>query len=472
MGLVAAAAYGVTAIAADLSITLAPAIATAIGGALVGAGGGALLGAVTGGNVGEDALLGGLTGGAVAGLGPTIGDALGISATGGDILAGAGAGALGQGVTGGNPLLGAAEGGVAGGVSGLVSGASAGGGVSASSLAPDFLLSGDVLNPAGEVLNPDLTSAVPLSAADTLSTTPVGLADTTAGFAAPITDTGGGFATPAAAGDTSFIGGAQAPDTGTGSLPTLQMNPGTGDLGSAATGSNAFGPTGSAAPVGTFAATYPGATNPPTLTNALEGAGSVTTPGTSIGTGGGFSLSSLFGGGSQGGILGSGISTGQALGAALAGGGLIYDLSQKNSIPGQAALTSEASTLSTEAQQLQNYVTTGTLPPGVSTVLTQVQQGLVNQIKAKYASLGMSGSTAEQQDINNAALQVQSQGATEALNLMNQGVSLAQLAGQLQTTLLNTNVQQNQQTATSIGQLAAALAGGGGATIKLAPAAG
>ena len=182
-------------------------------------------------------------------------------------------------------------------------------------------------------------------------------------------------------------------------------------------------------------------------------------------------MSSLFGGGSQGGILGSGISTGQALGAALAGGGLIYDMSQKNSIPGQAALTSEASTLSTEAQQLQNYVTTGTLPPGVSTVLTQVQQGLVNQIKAKYASLGMSGSTAEQQDINNAALQVQSQGATQALNLMNQGVSLAQLAGQLQTTLLNTNIQQDQQTATSIGQLAAALAGGGGATIKLAPAA-
>ena len=377
-------------------------------------------------------------------------------------------------MTGGNPLLGAAEGGVAGGVSGLVSGASggvtAGGGVSASSPAPDFSVSGGVLSP-------DLTSAVPLSAADTLaatsglSTTPVGLADTTAGFAAPITDTGGGFATPAAAGDTSFIGGAQAPDTGTGSLPTLQMTPGAGDLGSAATGSNAFGPTGSATPAGTFAATYPGATNPPTLTNALEGAGSVTTPGTSIGTGGGFSLSSLFGGGSQGGILGSGISTGQALGAALAGGGLIYDMSQKNSIPGQAALTSEASTLSTEAQQLQNYVTTGTLPPGVSTVLTQVQQGLVNQIKAKYASLGMSGSTAEQQDINNAALQVQSQGATQALNLMNQGVSLAQLAGQLQTTLLNTNVQQNQQTVTSIGQLAAALAGGGGATIKLAPAA-
>ena len=428
---------------------------------------------MTGGNVGKDALLGGLTGGAVAGLGPTIGSALGIGSTGGDILAGAGAGAFGQGVTGGNPLLGAAEGGVAGGVSGLVSGASggvtAGGGVSASSAAPDFSVSGGVLSP-------DLTSAVPLSAADTLaatsglSTTPVGLADTTAGFAAPITDTGGGFATPAAAGDTSFIGGAQAPDTGTGSLTTLQMNPGTGDLGSAATGSNAFGPTGSVTPAGTFAATYPGATNPPTLTNALEGAGSVTTPGTSIGTGGGFSLSSLFGGGSQGGILGSGISTGQALGAALAGGGLIYDLSQKNSIPGQAALTSEASTLSTEAQQLQNYVTTGTLPPGVSTVLTQVQQGLVNQIKAKYASLGMSGSTAEQQDINNAALQVQSQGATEALNLMNQGVSLAKLAGQLQTTLLNTNIQQNNQTVASIGQLAAALSGGGGATIKLAPA--
>jgi hypothetical protein len=176
----------------------------------------------------------------------------------------------------------------------------------------------------------------------------------------------------------------------------------------------------------------------------------------------------LFG---QGGVLGTGISGGQALGAGISGAGLLYNMTRSNSIPGQSAISGEATTLGNEAAQLQNYVTSGTLPPGVNTVLQQVQNQMAQQIKAKYAALGMSGSTGEQQDINNAALAVQSQGATEALNLMNQGVSLSNLSGQLLTTLLNTNVQQNNQTVTSIGQLAAALAGGSGNRVTVnAPA--
>ena len=114
-----------------------------------------------------------------------------------------------------------------------------------------------------------------------------------------------------------------------------------------------------------------------------------------------------------------------------------------------------------QSAQLQSYVQNGTLPPGVATVLTQVQKSMTDQIKAKYAQLGMSGSTAETQDLDNAALQVQSQGATEALNLMNQGVSLTQLSGQLMTTLLQSNTQQANQTVQSISGLASALAGGG-----------
>ena len=172
--------------------------------------------------------------------------------------------------------------------------------------------------------------------------------------------------------------------------------------------------------------------------------------------------------GSSGGVLGTGLTGMQAGALGIGGAGLLYNMMQKNSVPGEKALTTEANTLGSEATQLQNYVATGTLPPGVNTVLQQVHQGMTQQIKARYAALGMSGSTAEQQDLNNATLQVQSQGATEALNLMNQGVSMANLSSNLLQSLMSTNVQQNNQTVQSIGQLAAALAGGGTTTLKVA----
>jgi hypothetical protein len=172
----------------------------------------------------------------------------------------------------------------------------------------------------------------------------------------------------------------------------------------------------------------------------------------------------------------TGMSGGQLAGVGVAGAGLLANMLKGSGSIGESAnaagtsIANEANTLAAQSTQLQNYVTTGTLPPGVNQVLQQVQKSMTDQIKAKYAQLGMSGSTAETQDINNAALQVQSQGQTEALNLMNQGVSLANLSGQLMTTLMNTNIQQNEQTTQSIGQLAAALAGGGG-TYKLSAAA-
>jgi len=174
--------------------------------------------------------------------------------------------------------------------------------------------------------------------------------------------------------------------------------------------------------------------------------------------------------GSGGGSLFGGISNGQLLGAGIAGTGLLYDITQKNNIPGESNISNLSNQLNNQSAQLQSYVTNGTLPPGVGQVLSQVQKSMTDQIKAKYAQLGMSGSTGEQQDIDNAALQVQSQGATEALNLMNQGVSLTQLSAQLMTTLLNSNTQQNQQTVSSISNLASALAGGG-QTVRLQAAA-
>lgn len=112
-----AVAAGATAI--GVGAATAASIGAIAGPALLGAGIGAIGSAITGGNPLIGAALGGLTGGlGGAGAGAAVGGALGIGASGGTALLGAGVGALGAGLTGGNPLLGAVTGGVGGYLSG------------------------------------------------------------------------------------------------------------------------------------------------------------------------------------------------------------------------------------------------------------------------------------------------------------------------------------------------------------------
>ena len=474
----------------------AAAIAPALAGGLGGAGIGALGSAVTGGKPLIGALTGGITGGAISGFGGPVGDALGIGTTAGDALVGAGAGAFGSAITGGNPLTGAATGGASGLTSGLIgslgssapSGAGVSGGAgSALSAAPDFTTAGAAPT--------DLTSGLSTAAGGTgfagggtASTGAIGagtgfaggaagngelaglsaptsgdLASTTGAFAGPTGAVPAGVELPVA----DQYNFASTSDTGTGGTSNIQeiaglgnTTPGTASFGNPAPnpelgGSTGFSPGGAseATPTGSALSNY----NP--FTTTLSGTPASQALGISSGT----PATGLNGIAQSLGLSSGGQLAGLGIGAA----GLGYNLLTKNSIPGESNISNLSNQLQNQSAQLQSYVQNGTLPPGVATVLTQVQKSMTDQIKAKYAQLGMSGSTAETQDLDNAALQVQSQGATEALNLMNQGVSLTQLSGQLMTTLLNSNTQQANQTVQSISGLASALAGGGGQKITL-----
>ena len=486
----------------------AAAIAPALAGGLGGAGIGALGSAVTGGKPLIGALTGGITGGAISGFGGPVGDALGIGTTAGDALVGAGAGAFGSAITGGNPLTGAATGGASGLTSGLIgslgssapSGTGVGGGAgSALSAAPDFTTAGAAPT--------DLTSGLSTAAGGTgfagggtASTGAIGAGTGFAGGAAgngelaglsaptsgDLASTTGAFAGPTGAvpagvelapqdaaavqssAGAAAAGGASNSDLSlTNNLPSWLGGPDT----AANPGGNPGGANGGLSEGGTYilpppAPIAPGSTvvdpntgdflNPgdPNYTaavNSLEATPNVAAPATPAPATGLNGIAQSLG-------LSSG---GQLAGLGIGAAGLGYNLLTKNSIPGESNISNLSNQLQNQSAQLQSYVQNGTLPPGVATVLTQVQKSMTDQIKAKYAQLGMSGSTAETQDLDNAALQVQSQGATEALNLMNQGVSLTQLSGQLMTTLLQSNTQQANQTVQSISGLASALAGGG-----------
>ena len=510
MGVVAAVVGGISTALTSLGVgaATAAAIAPALAGGLGGAGIGALGSAVTGGKPLIGALTGGITGGAISGFGGPVGDALGIGTIGGDALVGAGAGAFGSAITGGNPLTGAATGGASGLTSGLIgslgssapSGAGVGGGAgSALSAAPAFTTAGAAPT--------DLTSGLSTAAGGgTASTGAIGAGTGFAGGAAgngelaglsaptsgDLASTTGAFAGPTGAvpagvelapqdaaavqssAGAAAAGGASNSDLSlTNNLPSWLGGPDT----AANPGGNPGGANGGLSEGGTYilpppAPIAPGSTvvdpntgdflNPgdPNYTaavNGLEATPNVAAPATPAPATGLNGIAQSLG-------LSSG---GQLAGLGIGAAGLGYNLLTKNSIPGESNISNLSNQLQNQSAQLQSYVQNGTLPPGVATVLTQVQKSMTDQIKAKYAKFGMSGSTAETQDLDNAALQVQSQGATEALNLMNQGVSLTQLSGQLMTTLLNSNTQQANQTVQSISGLASALAGGGGQKITL-----
>jgi hypothetical protein len=152
----------------------------------------------------------------------------------------------------------------------------------------------------------------------------------------------------------------------------------------------------------------------------------------------------------------------QALSVGVAGLGFLKDITSQNSIPGMSQLTSLAQNSAAQGQVLQNYLTTGTLPPAIQASVQAATQDGITAIKAKYASMGIApNSQAEIQDVARLQQNAVVQGATLADQLLQQGISETQLSGTLYKELVQSNTTLNNQTNSAITSLASALAGGG-----------
>lgn len=127
-------------------------------------------------------------------------------------------------------------------------------------------------------------------------------------------------------------------------------------------------------------------------------------------------------------------------------------------LPGQPQISNIANQLSSQSTQLQSYLTNGTLPPGVATALTSAGSAAKAAIRSQYASRGMSGSSAEQQDLANVDTTLVSQGAQIATTLLNQGVNEANLAAGLYGQIMNTALTQDNQLSGALSTLASAAA--------------
>lgn len=416
-----AGAVGSAAVAAGAGGTLAGALGTAaefgIGGAVLGAGESALMG--------KNPLQGaeaGLIGGAVTGgLGGLLGSSLGSTA--GGAVAGALGGGLGSLATGTNPLTGALTGGVGGGIAGSMGGlggAAPGGAQSAvSALGPTYdptqaFTSGGLPNISG-----DLTQGVPS----------FGGTSGTIGSATQL-DALGKMASGA---PVSAMGNAPVDTSSGGSIF-----------------SNLFGGNGAGA----------GDVGSPAVPGTMA-TGNINTPAPGLNGAASGGASGAAGAGGIKNLFSDPLGTIKANpGLALAGLGMGYDVLKGNQMPkGYAQLEQQANTLTAEANQLTQGALNNALPPEAQAQLDQAQNSAMQQIRSKYAQMGLSGSSMEAQAQAGVNEAMASQGYSIMQQLMSQGLSAAQAANAALTQIMNANVTQSAATSGAIGNFAGALAG-------------
>jgi hypothetical protein len=107
-------------------------------------------------------------------------------------------------------------------------------------------------------------------------------------------------------------------------------------------------------------------------------------------------------------------------------------------------LLNSAQSLTNQGQQLSSYLTTGTLPPGISAGLDQAYNSAVATIKSQFAARGQSGSSSEADSLANLAFTKESQGASIATNLLSQGVTEQQFASQVYQQLLSQGLSASE----------------------------
>jgi len=199
---------------------------------------------------------------------------------------------------------------------------------------------------------------------------------------------------------------------------------------------------------------------PGNVTSAIAGAPSVVQN-----AGGGTILGNLLGGGGGGtsSVAGAGTGGGSMLGGilktAIGAAPLAVDLLRGNQpVSGQAQIGTSAAQLSAQGTQLQSYLQTGTLPPGAQASINQAVAASQASIRSQYASMGMSGSSAEAQDLANAQTAGVSQATTMAQSLLSTGLQESQMSDQLYQDIMNQALQQDNQLSSAIGTFATAAA--------------
>ena len=205
-------------------------------------------------------------------------------------------------------------------------------------------------------------------------------------------------------------------------------------------------PAGGTPPATTPAGGTPPATTPTADALAPSGGTSVLAKGAGDAAGSGFNVGSFL---KDYGSLG------------LAGAGLAYNMLKGNQKPEyQANVEAAAQQMAAQSSQLQGYLTSGTLPPGMGAALSSAHNSAEAAIRSRYANMGMSGSSAEMNDLADLSYTTVSHGATIASQLLQTGVNEAQFASGLYQNLMANSMAQDTAMSNAVAGFTNAMAGG------------
>lgn len=114
-------------------------------------------------------------------------------------------------------------------------------------------------------------------------------------------------------------------------------------------------------------------------------------------------------------------------------------------------LQNQAGDLQARGQMMQDFLTTGKLPPGAQASINQATAAAKAQLKSKYAAHGMSGSSAELQDMANIDMQASARTWDIAQSLFNTGLNMTGTAQQLYQQLAELNMSKDDELIKAIG---------------------
>jgi hypothetical protein len=192
--------------------------------------------------------------------------------------------------------------------------------------------------------------------------------------------------------------------------------------------------------------------SPNMAASAGNSGGSQVTPGAMVPQGGG-GIGSWFGNANFSKMLPLLIGGGGILNSAIRGSGSTPQLGPMKDIAGQ---TKNA------GQQMINAANAGQLPPGQEQQLDQQLAAQIAAIKAKYAGMGLSGSSMEQQDIQGVQAQSQADKQRAVQSYMDAGLKDIGIAGQDYSAIGQLQMKQQEDMAQQIAAFLQAMTGGTG----------
>ena len=160
------------------------------------------------------------------------------------------------------------------------------------------------------------------------------------------------------------------------------------------------------------------------------------------------------------------------LGVGLAGGGLIYSVMTADQISGaQKKLQEQAASLNAQGQGLMNYLTSGTLPPGLQASLDQATKAAKAKVISNYANQGLTTDPSKNSALAQQLAMIDQQAvisiAQMGQQLFQSGLSETGLSSSLYEQLVQLDQTQTANIGKAIASFAAAVSPSKGLTLNL-----